>query len=70
VAVTVVPEVALSPVAGDQVYVVAPLALSETELPAHIEGADGETLTVSAGTTVTVTVPVFVQPAADVPVMV
>ena len=54
VAVTVAPLVALSPVAGDQLYVNAPAAVSDIELPEHIE-LDGVTVTVGNGLTVTVT---------------
>ena len=61
---------ALNPVAGDHEYVEAPLAVSDTELPVQILGADGVTLTVGKGFTVTVTVAVFVQPLVAVPITV
>jgi hypothetical protein len=67
---TVAPVVALNPVAGAQAYVLAPLAVMLTELPLQIVGAAGFLVTVGKGFTVTVTVVVFVQPAALVPVMV
>lgn len=59
---------ALKPVAGDHVYVEAPLAVNVALEPLHIVA--GGTLTTGIGLTVTVTVVVFVQPAALVPVMV
>ena len=49
---TLAPVVALNPVEGVQLYVVAPLALSVVELPLHIVGE----LTVTVGVGVTVTV--------------
>ena len=68
-AVTLAPVVALSPVAGDQVYVEAPDAESVTPgADAHLV-AEG-TLMVGNGLTVTVAVVVPTQPAAEVPVMV
>lgn len=68
--VTVAPVVALSEVAGDHVYVVAPLAVSDADAPLQIVADDGVTLTVGVGLTVTVLVAVFVQPFAPVPVIV
>ena len=62
--------VADKPVAGDQVYVVAPLAVSDTLPPAQIAGVAGVIVTTGAGLTVTVTVFEFVQPLAPVPVTV
>ena len=70
VAVTVAPVVALNAVAGLQVYVVAPLAVSPVEDPLQIDGAAGVTVTVGPAETVTTTVEVFVQPCALVPVTV
>lgn len=67
-AVTVVPVVALSPVAGDHAYVDAPLAVNGVLVPVQMV-VDG-TLTIGNGFTVTVTVPVFTHPAALVPVIV
>jgi hypothetical protein len=64
----VLPVVALKPVPGLHVYVLAPLAVSDVELPAHIV-AEG-TVTVGVGFTVIVAVAVVVHPAAEVPVMV
>lgn len=54
-AVTVVPVVALKPVAGIHVYVVAPLAVILVELPEHIVGETGVAVTVGVGLTVIVT---------------
>ena len=62
--------VQLNPVAGDQVYVEAPLAVKPTLEPMQIAGAAGVTVTVGRGFTVTVTVCVPVHPAAVVPVTV
>jgi hypothetical protein len=53
--------VALSPVAGLQLYVVAPLAVSPTLLPLHIPGLAGITVTVGVGFTVTVIIWVPLQ---------
>ena len=66
-AVTVAPVVALNPVAGDHVYVAAPLAVNVPGIPGQIvvEG----TVTTGNGFTVTVTVIVLTQPAALVPVI-
>ena len=69
-AVTVAPVVADSPVAGDHVYVEAPLAVSDTLAPLHIAGAAGVTVIVGSGLTVTVTVAVLVHPFPSVPVTV
>jgi len=55
VAVTLLPVVALRPVPGDHVYVVAPPATNGVVLPEHIE-LDGVTVTVGVGLTVIVTV--------------
>jgi hypothetical protein len=68
-AVTLVPVVADKPVAGDHVYVDAPLAVSVTAgEPAHLDAAG--TVITGIGFTVTVVVVVPTQPAALVPVMV
>lgn len=69
-AVTLAPVVALRPAPGLHVYVVPPVAVSTTLPAGHIVGLAGVTLTVGVGFTVTLTVPVLLQPAADVPVTV
>jgi len=56
VAVTFESVVALKPVAGLQLYVVAPLAVKPILLPWHTDGVGGVTVTVGVGLTVTVTV--------------
>ena len=53
--------VALNPVAGLQLYVVAPLAVNVVLEPAQMVGATGVTVTVGTGFTVTVTVLVLEQ---------
>ena len=68
-AVTVAPVVALSPVAGAQVYVLAPLAVMLTDPPTQYDGAAGLAVTTGTGLTVTVTATVLEQPP-DVPVTV
>ena len=69
-AVTVVPVVALSPVAGDQMYVTAPDAVSVAVCcPTHIAGGAGTEIT-GSGLTFTVTCVDAVQPLASVPVTV
>jgi hypothetical protein len=68
-AVTVAPVVALKPVAGDQLYVVAPLAVNTVLLPEQMVADEGDTLTVGEELTVTVTVVVPIHPPV-VPVMV
>lgn len=68
-AVTVLPLVLLSPVAGVHVYVFAPLAVNVADVPPeHIVPL----VTVTAGLEVTVTVDVAEteHPATDVPVIV
>ena len=70
VATTVAPVAALSPVEGDQLYVLAPLAVSVAPVPLHTAVLEGDTLTVGTAFTVTVLVVVPVQDAALVPVMV
>ena len=62
---TDVPVVALNPVDGLQVYVVAPVAVSVELLPLQIE--TGGTLIIGCEFTVTITEVVFVQPFAFVP---
>ena len=68
--VTVVPVVALSPAEGDQVYVAAPEAVIAVELPRQMDGLTAVPVTTGKGLTVIVTMTVFEQPAADVPVTV
>ena len=65
---TLAPVVALNPVAGDHVYVEAPVAVSVVLEPLQMVAAG--TLMVGNGLTVTVTVVVPTQPAAEVPVTV
>ncbi len=69
-AVTVAPVVDDNPVAGLQLYVVAPLAVRLVLLPVQIETGDGVTLIVGNAFTVTVTVAVFTHPLILVPVTV
>jgi hypothetical protein len=59
-AVTVAPVVADSPVAGDQLYVVAPVAVSVVPAPPAQIATSGDTPTV--GRALTVTVAVLVHP--------
>ena len=54
VKLTVAPVDALSPVAGDQLYVVAPDAVIEVELPEQIVDNTGVTVTVGVVLTVIV----------------
>ena len=68
--VTAAPVEALSPVAGDQLYVLAPDALIEVEEPLQIAADTGVIVTVGSGLTVSVNIIVSVQPAALVPVTV
>src|SRR5204862_2798412 len=68
-AVSVAPVVADSPVAGDQLYVVAPVAVSVVPVPPAQIATSGDTPTVGCGFTVTVTVAVLLHPAV-VPVTV
>jgi hypothetical protein len=70
VAVTVAPVVEDKPVAGLQLYVAAPLAVSETLLPIHSVADEGVTVTVGVVFTVIIAVAVFVHPFASVPVTV
>jgi hypothetical protein len=67
-AVTLAPVVPLKPVAGLQVYVLAPEAVSVVEFPLHTKPL--LTDKVGSGFTVTVEVAVAVHPAAEVPVIV
>lgn len=67
-AVTVLPEVALSPPAGDHEYVFAPFAVSVMLLPAQIVPLF--TVTIGSAFTRTEVVAVFTHPFASVPVTV
>jgi hypothetical protein len=67
-AVTLEPLVELNPVPGDQTYVLAPVAVSVVEFPAHMVAE--ATVTVGFDTTVTLVVSEFMQPLASVPVTV
>ena len=69
-AVTVAPVVADKPVAGLQLYVVAPFAVRDVLSPLQIVAVAGVIVTVGLGFTVTVTVAVFVHPFPSVPVTV
>ena len=66
---TVAPVLALKPVLGVQVYVLAPVAVRVVLLPGQIDDGGGTTIT-GLGLTVTVTVVVPVHPLISVPVMV
>ena len=68
-AVTLEPVDELRAVDGDQVYVLAPPAVSVTEPPLHT-AAGVFTVTTGGGLIVTVTCAVAVQPLASVPVTV
>ena len=70
VAVTLAPVVAINPVAGLQVYVVAPLAVKAMLCPLHVVGDAGENVMLGRGFTVTLTVDVLVQPLLPVTVTV
>lgn len=70
VQVTAAPVDALRPVAGDHAYVLAPLAPSVVDEPAHIVVAPPVAVTVGNALTVIVVVAVLLQPAALVPVSV
>ena len=63
-AVTLVPVVALNPVAGDHIYVLAPPAVKVVFCPVQRE-TFGETVTTGTGLTVTVTCAVAVHPNAS-----
>lgn len=67
-AVTLVPVVDDNPVAGDHVYVEAPVAVNVVLDPIHI--AAGGTVIIPLAFTVTIAVVVETQPAALVPVIV
>lgn len=69
VAVTVGAVVELRPVAGSQLYVAPPLAISMLLPPVQMEAVEGDTATVGTGFTVIVTVAVLKQ-VPDVPVTV
>ena len=68
-AVTLEPVDELRSVDGDQVYVLAPPAVSVTEPPLHT-AAGVVTVTTGSGLIVTVTCAVAVHPLASVPVTV
>jgi hypothetical protein len=68
-AVTLAPVVADRPVAGAQLYVVPPLAVNVVDAPAQIATLE-PALIVGTELTVTVTLAVFTQPLASVPVTV
>ena len=70
VQVTDTPVVALKPVAGVHVYVLAPEAPIVVDDPIQYADEPGVTVTVGVAFTVTDLVPVLVQPAAEVPVTV
>lgn len=70
VAITEKLVVVLSPVPGDQEYVLAPLAVSVVDWPEQIVVEVGDTLTVGNGFTVTVQVNLEEQPLEFVPVTV
>jgi hypothetical protein len=67
-AVTALPVVALNPVPGLHVYVLAPLAVKDVDEPEQI--VCEATVKVGVGLTVIVAVAVLVHPEADVPVTV
>ena len=67
-AVTRLPVVVLSPVAGLHVYVFAPAAVKFTDVNLHISGFNGVTETGGRGLTVILAFPVSTQPKASVPV--
>ena len=56
VQLTVAPVLALNPVTGDQLYVLAPVAVIVADEPMHIAGEVGVTVTAGAAFTVTVAV--------------
>ena len=66
---TELPVVEFKAVAGDQVYVSPPEAISVIELPSHSDALVGETVTTGI-LRATKTVAVSVQPLASVPVTV
>jgi hypothetical protein len=67
-AVTAAVLVADNPVAGLQLYVLAPLAVNVILLPEKMVAELGVTTTAGSGLTVTVTVEVLLQPLPFVPV--
>ena len=67
---TTAPVVALRLLAGDQEYVVAPVALRVAEVPEQIVLLTGLTDTKGRALTATLTVAVFLQALASVPVTV
>ena len=69
-AVTAAPIVPDKPIAGDQLYVTAPLAVNRVLLPLQIVTEAGVTVIVGNEFTVTLTVAVFMHPFASVPVTV
>ena len=69
-AITVAPVVVFNPVAGDQMYELAPLAVNVADCPMHTAGADGVTLIAGDGITVIVTIAVSWQFVPFVPVTV
>ena len=69
-AITVAPMVADKPVAGDQLYVDAPLAVNGVLLPLQIVAEAGFTEITGFEFTATSTMVVFTHPLASVPVTV
>lgn len=67
---TVAPVVVFNPVDGDQVYELAPLAVTVVVFPIQIAGELGKKVKLGAGLTVTTTVCDLEQPFAFVPVTV
>lgn len=61
-AVTISPELLLSSPAGDQVYVVAPVAERMVESPVHIESEDAEIIIEGEVVTLIVTDVLLLQP--------
>jgi len=68
-AITVLPEVPLSPEEGDQAYVDAPLAVRVVDCPEHIVTLVGLIVTTGLGFTVIAIVAELLHPA-DVPITV
>jgi hypothetical protein len=66
-ATTVEPLVELSPLAGDQLYVLAPLAVRVTEPVEQIVGAFGLMVMIGLGLMMMLVVAVPVQPVVAVP---
>ena len=69
-AITVEPVVVFNPVAGDQAYVLAPLATNVTESPKHRFVRAGLTVRGGAGLTLMTATATFWQPLASEPVTV